>query len=206
MVLAMAPDRRATTSRELPDAHRVAGLAAMRALAHPIRVRMMHLLRTEPLSASELARRLDIRFGSAQYHLRSLGRAGIARRVGERTRRGGTEVLFEVPHDLWVDEGPDTPVGTRQAMNRAYVGEILRRMDAASAERVGTDRDVRSTRSFELDAAGLAAATEALHAFLHRLDELALERPTEDSMTFTAANLFFRIPRSASDPAGEAGP
>jgi DNA-binding transcriptional ArsR family regulator len=177
----------------------------MRALAHPTRVRMMHLLRTEPLSASELARRLDVRFGSAQYHLRSLERAGIARRVGERTRRGGTEVLFEVPHALWVDEGPDTPVGTRQAMNRAYVAEILRRMDAASAAGVRTDRDARSTRAVELDPDGVAAATEALHAFLHRLDELALERPTKDSMTFTAANLFFRIPRSASDRSGEVG-
>ncbi|HET9249790.1 MAG TPA: helix-turn-helix domain-containing protein [Actinomycetota bacterium] len=173
----------------------------MRALAHPTRVRMMHLLRDEPLSASELARRLGIRFGSAQYHLRALERAGIARRVGKRTRRGGTEVLFEVPHDIWFDEGPDTPVGTRQAMNRAYVAEILRRMDAASLAWPTTDLDVRATREIELDDEGVAAATEALHSFLHRLDELALDRPTEDSMTFTAAALFFRVPSSA--PPGE---
>jgi DNA-binding transcriptional ArsR family regulator len=190
-----SPDRSTALRR---DARRVGGLQAMRALAHPTRVRMMHLLRTEPLSASELARRLEIRFGSAQYHLRSLERAGIALRVGERSRRGGTEVLFEVPHDMWVDEGPNTPVGTRQAMNRAYVAEILRRMDAATTERFGTDLDTRATREVELDAEGVRAATEALHAFLHRLDELALERPTEDSMTFTAATLFFRTPRSAS--------
>ena len=178
-------------------AHRVGGLQAMRALAHPTRVRMMHLLRAEALSASELARRLEIRFGSAQYHLRSLEQAGIALRVGERTRRGGTEVLFEVPHDIWFDEGPDTPVGTRQAMNRAYVAEILRRMDAASLAWPSTDLDVRATREIELDDEGVAAATEALHSFLHRLDELALDRPTEDSMTFTAAALFFRAPRSS---------
>jgi DNA-binding transcriptional ArsR family regulator len=193
--------KRASRSTRAPhaDAHRVAGLSAMRALAHPTRVRMMHLLRAEPLSASELARRLGIRFGSAQYHLRSLERAGIALRVGERSRRGGTEVLFQVPHDIWVDEGSDTPVGTRQAMNRAYVAEILRRMDAASLERFDTDRDVRATREVELDADGVEAATEALHAFLHRLDELALDRPTEDSTTFTAATLFFQVPRFASD-------
>ena len=69
----------------------------MRALAHPTRVRMLHLLRAEPLSASELARRLGIRFGSAQYHLRSLERAGIALRVGERSRRGGTESCSRCP-------------------------------------------------------------------------------------------------------------
>jgi DNA-binding transcriptional ArsR family regulator len=156
---------------------------------------MMHLLRTEPLSASELARRLEIRFGSAQYHLRSLERAGIALKVGERRRRGGTEVLFEVPHDIRVDEGPDTPLGIRHAMDRAYVAEVVRRMDAASLERLDTDLDVRATREVELDPDGVEAATGALDTFLHRLDELALDRPTADSMTFTAATLFFRVPR-----------
>ena len=167
----------------------------MRALAHPTRVRMLHLLRAEPLSASELARRLGIRFGSAQYHLRSLERAGIALRVGERSRRGGTEILFEVPHGLWVDVEPDAPLGMRQAMNRAYVAELLRRMDEASTDRRETDEDVLSTRELELTPEGVVAATEALHEFLHRLDELSVPGQTEDSRTFTAATLFFRIPR-----------
>ena len=159
----------------------------------------MHLLRSESLSASELARRLEIRFGSAQYHLRSLERAGIATRVGERTRRGGTEFLYEVPHGLWVDVGPEAPLGMRHSMNRAYVAEILRRMDEASADRDDTDLDVLSTREIELDPDGVAAATEALHGFLHRLDEIALPRPTKDSMPFTASTLFFRMSRSAAD-------
>lgn len=192
------PTARRTPKRKRADratALRVGGLQAMRALAHPTRVRMMHLLRTEPLSASELARRLEIRFGSAQYHLRSLERAGIALKVGERRRRGGTEVLFEVPHDIRVDEGPDTPLGIRHAMDRAYVAEVVRRMDAASLERLDTDLDVRATREVELDPDGVEAATGALDTFLHRLDELALDRPTADSMTFTAATLFFRVPR-----------
>jgi DNA-binding transcriptional ArsR family regulator len=167
----------------------------MRALAHPTRVRMLHLLRAEALSASELARRLGIRFGSAQYHLRSLERAGIALRVGERTRRGGTEILFEVPHGLWVDVEPDAPRGMRQAMNRAYVAELLRRMDAAATERHDVDHDVLSTREIELDAEGIDVASEAVHTFLHSLDELALPRPTEGSTTFTIATLFLQMPK-----------
>jgi DNA-binding transcriptional ArsR family regulator len=166
----------------------------MRALAHPTRIRMLHLLRAEALSASALARRLGIRFGSAQYHLRSLERAGIALRVGERSRRGGTEILFEVPHGLWVDVEPDAPPGMRQAMNRAYVAELLRRMDAAASERHDVDRDVLSTREIELDAGGIDAASEAVHAFLHRLDELALPGTTEDSTKFTIATLFLQMP------------
>lgn len=169
----------------------------MRALAHPTRVRMLHLLRAEALSASALARRLGIRFGSAQYHLRSLERAGIALRVGERTRRGGTEILFEVPHGLWVDVEPDAPRGMRQAMNRAYVAELLRRMDVAANERHDVDHDVLSTREIVLDAEGIDAASEAVHKFLHSLDELALPAPTEGSTTFTIATLLLQMPKDA---------
>jgi DNA-binding transcriptional ArsR family regulator len=177
----------------------------MRALAHPTRVRMLHLLRAEALSASELARRLGIRFGSAQYHLRSLERAGIALRVGERSRRGGTEILFEVPHGLWVDVEPDAPRGVRQAMNRAYVAELLRRMDEAATQRHAVDHDVLSTREIELDADGVDAASEAVHEFLHRLDELALPGPTEGSTTFTAATLFLEMPKDQMPKDQKAG-
>ncbi len=179
---------------------RVGGLAAMRALAHPTRVRMMHLLRTEALSASELARRLQIRFGSAQHHLRTLERAGIARRIGQRRNRGGIEILFEVPHSLWVDLDSDAPPGMREAVHHAYLAELQRRLDAAAAEPEpeDTDRDVFSTREVELRPEDLPAVTEALHTFLHRLDEIALERPISDSMPFTASVQLFRIPRSAS--------
>lgn len=172
----------------------------MRALAHPTRVRMMHLLRTEAISASELARRLRIAFGSAQYHLRTLERAGIARRVGERRKRGGVEVLFEVPHSLWVDHDAEAPLGMREAVHRAYLAELQRRLDASAAEPDprDTDRDAFSTREIELRPEDLPAATEALHAFLHRIDELALERPSADSLPFTVSVQLFRIPRSAS--------
>jgi predicted transcriptional regulator len=161
---------------------------------------MLHLLRTEALSASELARRLGIRFGSAQYHLRSLERAGIALRVGERTRRGGTEILFEIPHHLFVDVEADAPRGMREAMNRAYVAELLRRMDAAAGdpEPEDAERSVLSTREIELRPGDVDAVMEAMHVFLHRLDEVALARPTGDSVPFTVSVQFFRVPRSAS--------
>jgi DNA-binding transcriptional ArsR family regulator len=172
----------------------------MRALAHPTRVRMMHLLRTEGLSASELARRLQVRFGSAQYHLRSLQRAGIARKVAQRRKRGGMEVLYEVPRSLWVDSDSDAPAGLRQAMNRAYLGEVARRLDASAAEPEpeDTDRDVFSTHEVEFRPQDISAAIDAFRAFHDRLQELALDAPAADSLPFTVSVLFFRIPRSAS--------
>jgi hypothetical protein len=76
----------------------------------------------------ELGRRLEIRFGSAQYHLRTLERAGIARRVGARRKRGGVEPLFEVPHSLWVDHHADAPLGTLEAVHHAYLAAMQRRL------------------------------------------------------------------------------
>jgi DNA-binding transcriptional ArsR family regulator len=172
----------------------------MRALAHPTRVRMMHLLRTEPMSASELARRLQIAFGSAQYHLRTLERAGIARRGERRRKRGGVEILFDVPHSMRVDLDADAPPEVREGVYRAYLAELGRRLEASAAEPEDqdTDRDALTTREIELRPQDVPAATEAIHEFLHRLDELALDRPTADSIPFTAAVQLFRIPRSAS--------
>ena len=75
----------------LADWGGVAG--SMRALAHPIRVRMVVLLRGEALSASDLARRLGFRSGSARFHLHKLVEAGIADPAGNgSTRRASVAV------------------------------------------------------------------------------------------------------------------
>ena len=51
---------------------------ALRALAHPIRIRLLGLLRREgPLTATEAGRRIDESSGSASYHLRQLARFGL---------------------------------------------------------------------------------------------------------------------------------
>jgi hypothetical protein len=67
-------------------------------------------------------------------------------------------------------------------------------MDEAATERHDVDHDVLSTRELELDADGIDAANEAVHAFLHRLDELSLPSPTAGSRTFTAATLLLQMP------------
>jgi hypothetical protein len=167
----------------------------MRALAHPGRVRMMHLLRAEALSTSELG----ARFGSAQNRLWSVEHGGIPRRVRERRKRGGSQTLFEVPHSLSFDYDQDGPLGMREAMNRAYFIKATKRLDAAAwPEAEDTDRDVFTTREKEPRPEDLRATAEALHEFLHRPDELAPDEPTKTSLPFTVSVRLFRVPRSAS--------
>jgi DNA-binding transcriptional ArsR family regulator len=58
----------------------------LRALAHPVRVQLIGLLRKHgPSTATRLAERLGVNSGTASYHLRQLGAAGF---VEEDTERG----------------------------------------------------------------------------------------------------------------------
>jgi len=56
----------------------------VRALAHPLRLRMLESLREEPATASILARRLNESTGATSYHLRELARHGFIEEDPER--------------------------------------------------------------------------------------------------------------------------
>jgi len=57
----------------------------LRALAHPVRVRLVGLLRKYgPSTATRLAERLGVNSGTASYHLRQLGAAGFVEEDAER--------------------------------------------------------------------------------------------------------------------------
>src|SRR2546427_12072571 len=67
------------------------GLVPLRALANPLRIRMVSLLTGQALSAAEVAEQLDIAHASASYHLRQLAAAGHLQRVEDEApapRRG----------------------------------------------------------------------------------------------------------------------
>ncbi|MGW2857569.1 helix-turn-helix domain-containing protein, partial [Streptomyces sp. NPDC001215] len=49
----------------------------LRALAHPVRLRMLSLMWPGPMSAAELARELDISHALASQHLRRLDTVGL---------------------------------------------------------------------------------------------------------------------------------
>ena len=113
---------------------RLSGVEAMRALAHPTRIRMLELLRQEPLSASELSRRLGIRFGSARFHLQQLvtGRAWPPPQA-----IGGCAVdsscSSRLPRRSGSTSIPTEP-GRSAAMHQAFVGELGRRLRGAASD------------------------------------------------------------------------
>src|SRR5690349_10291551 len=61
----------------------------LRALAHPVRLRILSLLTGADLTAADVARELGITHANASYHLRFLLDAGEIGVSGEETIRGG---------------------------------------------------------------------------------------------------------------------
>jgi predicted ArsR family transcriptional regulator len=73
-------------------------IAGLRALSHPVRLRMLGLLRTEgPATATSLAQRLGLNTGATSYHLRQLAQHGF---IEEDTERGtGRDRWWRASHD-----------------------------------------------------------------------------------------------------------
>src|SRR3954469_18797480 len=63
--------------------------AALRAMAHPVRLRIMSLLTAAPMTAAEVARELHLTHANASYHLRNLLSGGLIYVAGEEKIRGG---------------------------------------------------------------------------------------------------------------------
>jgi DNA-binding MarR family transcriptional regulator len=62
--------------------------AQLRALAHPLRLQLLEVLRVEgPATASQLARKLGESSGATSYHLRALHRAGMIEEAKQRNAR-----------------------------------------------------------------------------------------------------------------------
>lgn len=73
------------------------GISALRAMAHPVRLRMMSLLTGTELSAAEVARELGLSHANASYHLRQLLEAGEIVVAGEERIRGGVAKRYRYP-------------------------------------------------------------------------------------------------------------
>ncbi len=125
-------ERTADQSPELERTHarhqndRVLDTGALRALAHPLRVRIYDILsQYGPQTASSLAARLGESSGSTSYHLRALAKHELIR---ERAEKGtGRERWWERPAGGIAFATPDamaTPAG--RAATQLVMTEFLR--------------------------------------------------------------------------------
>jgi DNA-binding transcriptional ArsR family regulator len=98
----------------------------LRALAHPVRVQLVGLLRMYgPSTATRLAERMGLTSGAISYHLRQLGAAGF---VEEDTERGNARERWwrSVHQSTWfndmdlVDQEPEAALAYMQSIAAAH--------------------------------------------------------------------------------------
>ncbi|MDQ4110611.1 MAG: helix-turn-helix domain-containing protein [Actinomycetota bacterium] len=117
----------------------VPGVDQLKALTHPVRVRMLGILRVDgPATATTLAARLGINSGATSYHLRQLAQHGFIE--DDESRGNARERWWKAAHQATVtgdSDVPDTPEGreTLDAYLQTVVTIYAQRLQEAIEER-----------------------------------------------------------------------
>lgn len=192
--------------------------AALKALTHPLRIRLLGLLRQYgPATASELAVRTGESSASTSYHLRVLGKHGFA---AEADHRDSRERRWKSVHDVtsWSNEAMRrTPGGraTLGVLRRRQIEHLQRSLAQHEADlesgRLGAEWQEPSGMSDGLPRLTPASLTELWEAFGAKADELAArdadDPRAEQVVLFTAGIALAPDPSTPTDPpeTGETG-
>lgn len=137
----------------------------MRALADPLRTRILTLLLDRAASTSELAGALDLAHGTVAHHLRTLEAAGLIRVVRTRKVRALTEKYYGRTAGLFVisTEGflPSDLRGEAQGFAVAALQQAAQEI-GPSWSGPGTEFGIAHVRLSEADAVRFARRLERL--------------------------------------------
>jgi len=112
------------------------GPEGLRALSHPVRLRMLGLLRVEgPATATTLAQRLGLNTGATSYHLRQLAQHGFIEddpdrgNARDRWWRASHSSTQANPAEAQSDEERDTYDALLQAVTVVYANNLQRALE-----------------------------------------------------------------------------
>jgi predicted ArsR family transcriptional regulator len=139
-------------------------LVPLRAMAHPLRLRILSLTGGAALSAAELADELGIAHAAASYHARQLADAGLLQVVdapGERSGPGRPPVRYRY---VAAESGElDRSEGALELWE-ATAAEIGRRLAARSRHRIAADAEVwMAPEDFEEVSALASRISDLIH-------------------------------------------
>jgi DNA-binding transcriptional ArsR family regulator len=158
----------------------------VKAMSHPLRVRILAMLDERTASPNQLAGWLGVSLGTVAYHVRTLDKLGLVDLVDETRVRGAVE------HHYTARARPDvTAEGWAQASpiaKQAAVGsslDVIAEYARASAAAGGFDRkDAHLQRTLlKLDGRGFAQLSKAidkLHEQAEKIEAQAAERIAKD--------------------------
>jgi DNA-binding transcriptional ArsR family regulator len=169
--------------------------SALKAYAHPLRMRMIRYLADHgSATATELARVTGESTGQTSYHLRQLARHGL---IEDDPHRGTGRERWWRPASFSVDaaahgKDPSTAPAARMVLSAMVEGraETLERwVSAPEPPREWVTASLHDQRTFELTAAELDDLGKALQEVLDRYRELSRERRTSGTAPEGAARV-----------------
>ena len=142
-----------------------AEVSSLRAMAHPLRLRMLSLLTGAAMSAAELARELDISHANASYHLRQMHAAHLVVLAEEESVRGGKAKRYR--YDVDAPGATASDPGSAAVYYQALAAELVRRATRRELGKKGAASDAELWVREDDWAAAVAQVGEAITA-LHR--------------------------------------
>jgi len=139
--------------------HVVDDLEALQVLGHPLRVRILELLR-EPGSAATVAREVGETRQKVNYHLKELERVGLVAPIGERRAGNFIETLYEAagrsflvaPSVAWSDRRRVDALRQQHSLeNLVMVGAQLQRDAISLLDRAAFDGEAIASAAVEAD-------------------------------------------------------
>lgn len=146
-----------------------------KALAHPLRTRLLAALEGRTASPSELADELDASLGVVSYHVRRLTSLGFVKLVKRVPRRGAVEHYYtattrpRITDDTW----GATPTIVKQATIKAALEQISFYVNAAATTGGFDAAEAHLTRSpVTVDEKGFKALARELEALTGRIQKI----------------------------------
>jgi DNA-binding transcriptional ArsR family regulator len=147
----------------------------VKALSHPLRVRILAMLEQRTASPVELSDLLQASLGVVSYHVRTLYRLGLIELRKETQRRGAIEHHYRAkPRPTVSDEawGKATPMA-KQALVGATLQQFNEHANASAAAGGFDPADAHITRTtLRLDAKGWQALSKACMKLLSETEKI----------------------------------
>jgi DNA-binding transcriptional ArsR family regulator len=182
----------------------------VKAIAHPLRHRILAILNERVASPKEIADELDERLPNVSYHVKTLDELGAIELVRTAPRRGAVEHYYRALIRPFFDDDSwaELPVSTRRSVISSNLRHIFRDIRAA-AEGDGFDDVLThvSRTPVVLDAKGYEQMTDLLAATLDKVLEIQekaagrmVRSKEEGRVTEVVIMHFDKVPEAKATP------
>ena len=147
----------------------------VKALAHPLRVRIMGLLERRTMSPKELSKALGVPLENVSYHVRALRNFGFIKLERRRQVRGAIEHHYRatarprITAEAWAQ----MPELVKEAMTSANLGQVSDVVNRAAVQGgFSRPESYLARQAAALDEQGFREVSDAIAALLARVREI----------------------------------